>query len=111
MAPRQRDDSTAPTSLPNTQPSPFGPDTSPWLLTAINDMKAAIGRVEATTVALDAHLLRMDGELKDIKKEVEGHGRWMHTLKVILAVLGTFLGLVTTVVVAPWVRSKFFAGQ
>src|SRR5258708_6416388 len=101
MTHRQRDEPTAPTSFPNTQPPTSNTDMSPWLLTAINDMKSAIGRVEATSIAIQTHLTLIESDLNDVKKEVEGHGRWMHTLKVLLAVLGTFIGIVTTVVIAP----------
>ena len=110
MSKRSGEQPTTPKDFAQTTPAQASPDTGPWLLTAINDMKASIARVEATAVAAQAQLQRIQDDLRDVKKEVEGHGRWMHTLKVILAVIGGFIALVTTVVVAPWVKSKFFPG-
>jgi hypothetical protein len=104
------DQTTAPTSFPNTTPLAVGTDIGGWLLNASTKMEGTLGSVEATLVALQTQMNRIESKLGEVEKEVAGHGKWMHTLKTFAVAMGILLGWVFANAVWPWAKAKLLQG-
>lgn len=99
--------SAPPTSYPATPPPPsLGADLGGWLLNASTKTEGALGKVEATLISLQSQLTRIESKLTEVEKEVHGHGRWMHTLKVFAGVMTLIIGWIFVNAIWPWLRTK-----
>ncbi|MCY7378484.1 MAG: hypothetical protein LH467_03985 [Gemmatimonadaceae bacterium] len=76
------------------------------MITAINKMEGTLGRLEATLTSLQGQLGRVETKLGEVEREVAGHGKWMHTLKVFAGLMSVFIGWVFLNAVWPWLKSK-----
>ena len=102
---------STPKSFAETTPPPSGADLSMWLVGAVTRNSEALGKVEGTLVGLQAQMDRMEGKLDAIKTNVEGHGKWIHTLKIALTGIGIVLAWAVVYGLGPWVTAKFFSGK
>lgn len=80
-----------------------------WLIA--EKVQNSLGRFEATFVAVQTQLNRMEAKLGTIEREVSGQGKWIHTFKVGLSGLGVLIGWAVVYAVGPWVKSRLFPGS
>lgn len=102
---RDSSEQSPPKSFPNTTP-PVGPDMGNWLLNAATKTEGSLGRVDATLSSLQQQLARIETKLSDVEREIVGHGKWMHTLKVFASVLSALLIWLFVNAVWPWLKTK-----
>ena len=104
--PKPKEPEAAPTSFPSTPPPPTSADLSNWLFNASAKMEGSLGKFEGTLAGFQTQLNRVEAKLDAIQEDVKGHGKWIHTLKVVLTGLAILFGWVIVYAVVPWLRAK-----
>jgi len=79
-------------------------------MTELTKIENALGKLDTRVENLQAQVGRVETKLGEVEKEVQGHGKWMHTLKAFAGVIVVVLGWVIVYAVLLWVKAQLSHG-